>query len=157
VVLRERNTVDARLRTTLGAALASIVARGQRSAALAGTDPDAVSPELAALAGISRGTLAQTRQLISGLARPALRTELETAASLLTAAGIATRLVLPADDPPGSISAGLRSELRSATARLLRDDLARSCVITLAIDGGRIQLGIQVDGRHLASLAGAAA
>lgn len=157
VVLRERNIVDARLRTTLGAALASIVARGQRSASASGIDPASAARELSALAGISRATLAETRQLISGLARPALRTELETAASLLTAAGIATRLVMPAGDPPGAISAGLRSELRSATARLLRDDFARSCVITLAIDGGRVQLDIQVDGRCLASLVGAAA
>jgi two-component system, NarL family, sensor histidine kinase DesK len=157
-VLRERLTVDGHLRATLGVALASISARGQRSASLAGTDPGSAARELAALVEISRGTLADTRRLLNGFRQPPLRAELETAAGLLTAAGIATRLVLPAGDPPGSVSpelrSGLRSGLRSATARLLRDGSARTCVITLAYAGGRAQLAIQVDGQHLAFVDG---
>jgi len=153
-VLRERLTVDGRLRATLGVALASISARGQKSALLAGTDPGSAARELAALAEISRGTLADTRNLLNGLRQPPLRAELETAAGLLTAAGIATRLVLPAGEPPGSVSPELRAGLRSATAGLLRDGAARTCVITLGYAGGRVQLGIEVDGQHLASLDG---
>lgn len=153
-VLRERLTVDSRLRATLGVALASISARGQKSASLAGTDPAAAARELTALAEISRDALADTRKLLNGLRQPPIRAELETAAGLLTAAGIATRLVLPAGDPAGSVSPELRSGLRSATARLLRDGTARTCVITLASAGGREQLGIDVDGQRLALLDG---
>ena len=155
-VLRERLAVDARLRGTLGVALASISARGQRAAALTGTDPDAAARGLAALVEISRGGLADTRQLLSGLRPPPLRAELETAADLLTAAGIATRLVLPADDPAASVSTELRSGLRSATARLLRDGSARTCVITLTSAGGRLQLGLEVDGSRVALVGGVA-
>jgi two-component system sensor histidine kinase DesK len=155
-VLRERLAVDARLRATLGVALASISARGQKSASLTETDPGSAARGLAALVEISRGSLADTRQLLSGLRQPPLRAELETAADLLTAAGIATRLALPAGDPAGSASAELRSGLRSATARLLRDGSARTCVITLISAGGQVQLGIEVDGNHLAILDGAA-
>jgi signal transduction histidine kinase len=148
-VLRERLTVDSRLRATLGVALASISARGQKSASLAGIDPDSATTELAELAAISRGALADTRQLLNGLRQPALRAELEAAARLLTAAGIATRLIVPAGDPPGSVGPELRDGLRSATARLLLDGSARACVITLAYAGERVQLGIQVDGQQV--------
>ena len=58
--------------------------------------------------------------------------------------------MLPAGDPAGRVSPGLRSGLRSATARLLRDGSARTCVITLSSAGGPAQLGIEVDGRPLA-------
>lgn len=152
VVSRERLRVDAQLRQAVGAALASIVASGERSAALAPVDPDTAGPELAALIEISRGALAQTRQLLRSLHQPSLRAELETAASLLNAAGIRTRLELPATGPPGDVSPELRSRLRSVTARLLRDESARTCRLTLALPGGLARLDIQVDDEHLAAI-----
>jgi hypothetical protein len=151
-VLRERLRVDDRLRQTLGTALASIAARGQRSAALAADGAAAAGPELAGLIEISRSALADTRQMLRGLNRPTLWAELETAASLLTAAGIQTRLVLPGGDPPPQVSAGFRDELRSTTAQLLRAETARTCVLALTRRAGQFQLDIQVDGRHLSSV-----
>jgi two-component system, NarL family, sensor histidine kinase DesK len=152
-VLRERQRVDAQLRDTIGAALASIVARGQRSAALAGTDPGAAGPQLAALVDTSRSTLADTRRLLSGYHQPSLWAELETAASLLSAAGISTRLALPPGSPPDIVDADFRSGLRATTARLLRDESARSCVITVHSDRGQLRLDVSVDDQHLASMA----
>lgn len=152
-VLRERQRVDAELRDTLGAALASIVARGQRSAALAGSDPGAAGPQLAALVETSRGTLADTRRLLSGYHQPSLWAELETAASLLAAAGISTRLALPGGNPPDIVDAEFRSALRATTARLLRDESAGSCVITVVSDQGEMRLDVTVDDRHLTSMA----
>ena len=152
-VLRERQRVDAQLRDTIGAALASIVARGQRSASLAASDPAAAGRQLAALADTSRGTLADTRRLLSGYHQPSLWAELETAASLLAAAGITTRLALPPGNPPDIVDAEFRSGLRATTARLLRDESARSCVITLRSDRGQMRLDVTVDDRPLASMA----
>jgi two-component system sensor histidine kinase DesK len=152
-VLRERQRVDAQLRDTLGPALASIVARGQQAAALAGSDPSAAGPELAMLVERSRGTLADTRRLLSGYHQPSLWAELETAASLLAAAGISTRLVLPPGNPPDIVDAEFRSGLRATTARLLRDDAARSCVITVRSDRGQMRLDVVVDDQHLATMA----
>jgi two-component system, NarL family, sensor histidine kinase DesK len=151
-VVRERLRADADLRSTLGAALASIVARGQRSAALAESDPAAAGPELAALVEVSRGTLAEARQLLSGYHQPSLWAELETAASLLAAAGIETRLELPAGAPPDAVSAAFRSGLRSTMAALLRDETVRSCVLTMMSRDGQVQLDIRVDDQHLASM-----
>jgi two-component system sensor histidine kinase DesK len=151
-VVRERLRADADLRSTLGAALASIVARGQRSASLAESDPAAAGPELAALVEVSRGTLAEARQLISGYHQPSLWAELETAASLLAAAGIETRLALPAGAPPNAVGAGFRSGLRSTMATLLRDETVRSCLLTITSRDGQVQLDIRVDDQHLASM-----
>lgn len=152
-VLRERVRVDDRLRQTLGAALAAITVRGERCAALVDSSPGLAGPELSALVETARGALADTRQLLRGLHRPSLLAELETAASLLTAVGIQTRLVLPGGGLPGKASAEFRAGLRLATARLLRDDTARTCVLTLTSVSGPAQLDIQVNGRHLASMA----
>jgi two-component system sensor histidine kinase DesK len=151
-VLRERLHLDDRLRVTLGAALASIVASGQRSAALAEADPAAARPELAALAETSRSTLADARRLLSALHRPSLSDELETAASLLNAAGIPTRLVVPVGDPPADVSPAFRAELRSATARLLRDEAARACLIAVTSVDGQLRLGIRIGDKSLAAL-----
>jgi two-component system, NarL family, sensor histidine kinase DesK len=153
-VLGERLRVDSRLRETLGAALASIAAGGRRSAALAADGaPGAASMELAALAETSRGALADARQLLRGLHQPSAWAELETAASLLTSAGIQTRLALPAGGPPAEVSAEFRSALQLVIARLLRDDAARTCLLAVSSAGGQVQLDIQVDSRHLATVA----
>ncbi|MEP7024377.1 MAG: hypothetical protein ABJB47_11370 [Actinomycetota bacterium] len=129
------------------------MACGQRSAALAVSDPAAAGPQLAALVETSRGTLAETRRLLSGYHQPSLWAELETAAGLLAAAGIRTRLSLPAGDPPDVVDAEFRSALRSTTARLLRDDSARSCVIAVRSGQGQMRLEVTVDDRHLATMA----
>jgi two-component system, NarL family, sensor histidine kinase DesK len=151
-VLRERLNLDDRLRATLGAALASIVARGERAAALADVGPAVARPELAALVETSRHTLTDARRLLSALHQPPLWAELETAASLLTAAGIPTQLTLPAADPPADVSTDLRAELRSATARLLRDDTAGACQIAVTTVGGQLRLSIRSGGQSVAEL-----
>ena len=151
-VVRERLDLDDQLRLTLGAALASIVARGQQSAALAESDPASARPELAALAGTSRATLAEARRLLSALHQRSLWAELETAASLLTAAGLPTRVARPGGDPPAQVSPAFRAELRSATARLLRDETARACVITVTAADGQLRLGIRVTDTTLPQL-----
>ncbi|MBV9447493.1 MAG: hypothetical protein JO345_16545 [Streptosporangiaceae bacterium] len=151
-VLRERLRVDIRLRDTIGAALGSIVARGERAAALAPARPQAADAELGTLIETSRGALGETRRILSGLHQPSLLAELETAAALLNAAGIRTRLALPAGQPPAVASTGFRSPLRSMTARLLREESARTCVLALSASDGRVQLEIQVDGQPVTSM-----
>jgi two-component system, NarL family, sensor histidine kinase DesK len=148
-VLRERLRVDAQLRGTLTTALGSIVACGERAAGFAQARPSAADAEVVALIETSRSALAETRRLLSGLRHPSLLAELESGASLLNAAGIDTRLALPAGEPPASVSASFRSRLRSTIASLLRDESARSCVLALTTADGLIQLEIQVNGKSV--------
>jgi two-component system, NarL family, sensor histidine kinase DesK len=145
-VARERLRIDGELRRTLGAALEAIAARGQRASVLAVQDPSMLEDELSALVEGSRRTLADARRMINGYQRLSLRGELESAASVLTAAGIETRLVLPAGDLPETLAAAPRAALRAAVARLLRDGAARRCSIMVTDEDGRVRLELRSDG-----------
>jgi two-component system, NarL family, sensor histidine kinase DesK len=144
-VARERSRIDADLQRTLGVALESIVTRGERAATRAGTGGAALGPDLRELVDGSRHTLAEARRMIRGYQQVSLQAELDTAATLLTAAGIETT-VLPFTgrlDPRTEESA--RDALRGATARLLRDGTVRSCVVSVTRDG-LLRLDVQVGG-----------
>jgi len=147
-VTRERLRIDGELRRTLGSALESIVARGQR-AAVNGADPRTTRAELLAVVADSRATLARARRLVRRYQQVSLRTELDTAAALLAAAGISTRLVLPpgglpaAGELPDTTEEALRAALRAGLVRLLRADARPpACVITVtrADDGARLEV-----------------
>jgi two-component system sensor histidine kinase DesK len=144
-VARERLRIDRELRSTLGAALEAIAAKAQRATALAVQDPTLVEGELAGLVEGSRRTLADARRLVNGYQQPSLQAELESARVLLTAAGIQTRVVLPAGDLPERLEEAPRAALRAAVARLLRDD-ARHCAITVTDEGRRVRLELRSDG-----------
>lgn len=156
-VVRERLRVDHEVRRTVGAALGSIAARGERAVAtLAGSGrpgpvrtgggDGALAAEVRALADGSRRALAEARQLINGYQRPSLADELETAATLLTAAGIATRVEIPREGLPPDAGPATRVALRQATADVLHDDTARSCVIVVSCDRERVQLDVRTQG-----------
>jgi two-component system sensor histidine kinase DesK len=151
-VLRERLIVDADLQRTIGAGLSTISDLGQRAAAFADRDPTAIEEDLASLVDTSRRTLADARQLLRRYYQPSLWSELHTAANLITAAGIETRLVLPPGEPPNVVLAGFRAQLQAITTALLREESVRTCVITVISTHGQMELQIDVDNRHLASL-----
>ena len=73
-----------------------------------------------------------------------LGAELDTAVALLSAAGIETRLSLPHGDLPDDIA--LRTALRAALVRLLRDDTPpRNCLIMVTREDGRARLELRID------------
>src|SRR5882757_3987634 len=141
-VVRERMRIDADLRQRLGTALGSIAARGERASTLVGNDSAALQGELRAVVRSSRQTLGDARRLLSGYHRPPVRAELESARALLTAAGISTRLVLPAGPLPEPLEPRFRADLRAATASMLQDQSATSCVMTVTRDGDRLRLSV---------------
>jgi two-component system, NarL family, sensor histidine kinase DesK len=145
-VTRERLRIDRELRSTLGAALEAIAAKGQRAAALAVQDPSLAEGELGSLVEGARRTLADARRLVNGYQQPSLRAELDSATVLLAAAGIQTRVELPAGGLPERLEDAPRAALRAAVARLLRDDAARHCAITVAGEGRRVRLELRSDG-----------
>jgi signal transduction histidine kinase len=145
-VTRERLRIDGELRRTLGTALESIVTRGQRAAALVGGDRVTLEAELRTLIEDSRATLAEARRMVRSYQQVSLRAELDTAAALLTAAGIETRLALPRGDLPDTIEDALRAALRTALVRLLRDDAPpRTCLITVSRENGQTRLELRTD------------
>jgi two-component system sensor histidine kinase DesK len=150
-VVRERVRIDAELRETLGTALDAIVSRGQRAGellapddadALHGADRAALEHELRELVDGSRRALADARQLVTGYQRGSLRAEVDSAVSLLTAAGLPTRVELPAGRLPDTVDATVRAALRADTARLLRDDAARGHAVVVTYRDGAVRLAL---------------
>jgi two-component system sensor histidine kinase DesK len=145
-IARERLRIDEELRRTLGAALEAIAVRGERAAALAARDAPTLQDELQALVEGSRRALAEARRMVGGYQRHSLRAELDTAATLLAAAGVETRLLLPDGELPETVDAAPRAALRTALARLLRDDATRRCSIVVLRRDGRVELELRADG-----------
>lgn len=146
-VVRERLRIDADLRETLGSALETIATQGQRATALvAAGDGEPLEAELQALVAGARHTLARARQLMSGYQRASLSAELDSAATLLGAAGIETRVVLPTDGVPDPADQALRATLRADIARLLRDDTVGGCTITVTRRAGLVHVDVRPDG-----------
>jgi len=140
-IVRERLRIDDDLRPTVGYALETISAAGCRAAALATSDLAATEQELRALVSAARRTLAETRRMVRRYQEVSLRAELEAAATLLSAAGIPTRLVLPMGPLPHTVDEAAREALRRDIARLLRDGPPPSGVtITVARLDGRVWL-----------------
>ncbi|HEY2790992.1 MAG TPA: hypothetical protein VGJ28_01470, partial [Micromonosporaceae bacterium] len=140
-VVRERLAIDAELRSTVGAALASIAERGEKAAALLREDPAAVPHSLRQLVDGARAAGADARALIGRYHRGSVRAELDTAAALLAAAGIRIEMDLPADLPSEG-DAAFRAELHSATTRLLRRDSHGPFVLTVRRDGDRLHVQV---------------
>jgi two-component system sensor histidine kinase DesK len=95
VVVRERLRIDGELRQTVGAALEAIALQGERAGSLALRNRSAAEQVLRALVDAARKTLSDARRMVTRYQEPSLRAELETVATLLAAAGIQSRMVLP--------------------------------------------------------------
>jgi signal transduction histidine kinase len=144
-LVRERVRIDAEVRRTLGTALDAIVSRGRQAGAALAADPrdPALEAQLRSLVDGSRRALADVRRLVRGYQQGSLRSEIDTAAGLLAAAGVRTRVVLPAGRLPERVDVGARADLRAATARLLRDDTAHACAITVSLDDGHVRVDLR--------------
>lgn len=139
-VVRERLRIERELRETVGSALEVIADRGEEARALATREPSAAARELSALVSAARATLAAARRLIARYREVSLRTELETAVTLLEAAGIRAELALA----PGGLQAvpdeAQRASLRHAVARLLHEGAPEAGVAIMVAGDGHIRV-----------------
>ena len=121
----------------------------------ASAERDAIETELADIGRVSRQTLHDIREAVSGYRRPTLAIELITARTALEAAGI--RL----DDDPQLISrsgtidpeaeAVLAWCLREAVTNVIRHSGAGTCTIRLAEHGADLSLHVADDGQGFTS------
>jgi two-component system sensor histidine kinase DesK len=124
----------------------------------ASAERDAILTEMDDVSRVSRQTLHDIREAVSGYRRPTLAIETITARSALDAAGI--RL----DDDPGltmrsgtfdpDIEAVLAWCLREAVTNVIRHSRALICRIRLAQDAGELALEVTDDGRGFSGPAG---
>lgn len=130
-VVRERLRIDEEVRESVGAGLAAIAARGRQASEIAARDPSAAVRDMRALVDDSRRTLAEARRMVTRYREASLLSELKTAATLLSAAGIRTRLEVPSN-LPGEWDERDRAALRREVARLIGETTPPTTV-TIAV------------------------
>jgi two-component system sensor histidine kinase DesK len=117
----------------------------------AGPDRDRVSDEIEQVGAVSRQTLHDIREAISGYRRPTLAVEIITARAALESAGIAPQddaeLTLLSGTFDPDAEAALAWCLREAVTNVVRHSGARTCQIRLARRGGTLFLEVRDDGR----------
>jgi two-component system, NarL family, sensor histidine kinase DesK len=119
---------------------------------------EAIAGEMADIAGVSRQTLHDIREAVSGYRRPTLAIETITARTTLEAAGITL------DDDPGLImrsgtfdpdaEAALAWCLREAVTNVVRHSGARTCELRLTEGRGEMSLRIADDGKGFSGVPG---
>ena len=116
-----------------------------------GPDRDRARDEIEQVGAVSRQTLHDIREAISGYRRPTLAVEVITARAALEAAGIA-----PQDDADLTLLSGTFNPdaeaalawcLREAVTNVVRHSGARTCQIRLARRAGTLTLEVRDDGR----------
>ncbi len=117
---------------------------------------DAVLTELGDIGAVSRQTLQDIREAVSGYRRPTLAIEVITARHALDAAGIDLD-----DDPELTLQSGTFNPdaeavlawcLREAVTNVIRHSRAKHCRIRLALHAGLISLDVADDGRGFPGL-----
>jgi two-component system, NarL family, sensor histidine kinase DesK len=132
----ERRHADHELGRTVGAQLDSVVRSGQRALETMRTSPQQAEEELESAVEGSRRTLTQARRLLGRYQQVSSRAELDTAASLLRAAGMEVRVVVPGEALPPALDESLRTSLRAAVAQLLADETTGLVVLKLGRENG---------------------
>jgi two-component system, NarL family, sensor histidine kinase DesK len=138
-----------------GQSLSMITLKSELAARLAdrlpvGPERDRVRDEVEQIAAISRQTLHDIRQAISGYRRPTLAVEIITARSALESAGITAHddagLTLASGTFDAEAEAALAWCLREAVTNAVKHSSARNCHITLTESGDAVSLTVTDDG-----------
>jgi two-component system, NarL family, sensor histidine kinase DesK len=139
-----------------GQSLSTITLKSELAARLlrrlpAGPDRDRVADEIQQVAGVSRQTLHDIREAISGYRRPTLAVEIITARSALDSAGITVhddpQLTLVSGTVDPDAEAALAWCLREAVTNVIRHSGAENCYLSLTRRGGELSLEVRDDGR----------
>ena len=116
-----------------------------------GPERDAIASELADIGRVSRQTLHDIREAVSGYRRPTLAIETITARTALEAACITLdgdpNLITSSGAFDPDAEAALAWCLREAVTNVIRHSGARTCELRLIEGGGEISLRITDDGR----------
>jgi two-component system sensor histidine kinase DesK len=138
-----------------GQSLSTITLKSELAARLIGRLPESASrdrarDEVEQVAAVSRQTLRDIREAISGYRRPTLAVEIITGRAALASAGIAARddadLTLLSGTFNPDAEAALAWCLREAVTNVVRHSGAKNCDISLTRRGGSLSLTVRDDG-----------
>src|ERR1700760_2372390 len=139
-----------------GQSLSMITLKSELAAKLLGRMPDGVDrnrvrDEIEQVAAVSRQTLKDIREAISGYRRPTLAVEIITARAALASAGVTSAddadLTLLSGTFDPDAEAALAWCLREAVTNVVRHSGAQNCCINLTSRAGTMSLTVRDDGR----------
>jgi two-component system, NarL family, sensor histidine kinase DesK len=143
---RERLRVSRDLHDLLGQSLSAVSLKGDLAIRLLATDADAARSEIESLTGVARGALRDVRAVARDEHAVSLAAEVDAAAALLGAAGVAVRVEVDLPDPAYRVEEVLAWAVREGATNTLRHSDATTCSITAERAGGRARLAIVNDG-----------
>lgn len=134
-VSEERLRIARDLHDLLGHSLSLITLKAELAGRVIGTDPARAAHEIADLEAVARQSLSDVREAVAGYRQPDLAGELTAAGSLLTAAGIASRIdAVPAGSLPPTVDAALAWAVREGITNVVRHSRADEVSICVQAD-----------------------
>ncbi|MEU2793358.1 histidine kinase [Streptomyces sp. NPDC007100] len=134
------------LHDVLGFSLSAVTLKCELAYRLLADAPDKAHAELTDVLDTSRKALADVRSVSRGYREMSLTGEAEAAVSMLSAAGIRTRMTCDCADLPEAVDSALAAVLREGLTNLLRHSKAERCVISAARRDGAVLLTVANDG-----------
>jgi two-component system, NarL family, sensor histidine kinase DesK len=143
-VIETRSRIEGDLRDGLELALQQIIAHGELARRATARDPVRASAELQALVKDSRRALADARRIAARYRTASLRAELDTATSLLQAAGWTCRVVVAQNVPVDAAGTDSSGAIRAAVVRALEEGEQKTvCVIHVELDeAGQVRVEV---------------
>jgi two-component system, NarL family, sensor histidine kinase DesK len=143
---RERLRISRDLHDLLGQSLSAISLKGDLAIRLLSTDAQAARAEIESLTTVARDALRGVRAIPRNEHLVSLRTELDGAAALLSAAGIIATVQAFVPDLPPPVEHTVAWAVREGVANILRHSAARTCSIIATEHDGLVRLEIINDG-----------
>jgi len=153
-VIRERMRFARDLHDLLGYSLSAITLKAEVTKRLVASNPARARDELAEVLDIARQALADVRTVASGYRNISLAKEASSVASLLTTAGINSRIGVSCGALDEAVDTVLATVLREAVTNMMRHSTPRNCIIEADVATDTIQLSVSNDGMPRSALSG---
>ncbi|GAA5135615.1 sensor histidine kinase [Pseudonocardia adelaidensis] len=144
--VREQLRIARDTHDLLGLGLSAIALKTDIAAALLATDPGRARHEIGELLAVAAATREDAGAVPTRPPRPALATELRTAAEILRWGGIEVRGSLEAPPLPAEVDAALATVLREAVTNVLRHSRPTRVELDVTVAGAGVGLTVRSDG-----------
>jgi two-component system sensor histidine kinase DesK len=145
-VSEERLRFARDLHDLLGHTLSLIALKSELARRLVSVSPEQAAIEIGDIESAARQALTEVREAVADYRQPTLASELRAARELLTAAGVACTQQGEPTPLSASAEAALSWTVREGVTNVIRHSHARSCVITLTQQDGRVGVEVHDDG-----------
>ncbi|WP_143086926.1 sensor histidine kinase [Lentzea flaviverrucosa] len=145
-VTQERLGFAHDVQNLLGLSLAAIALEAGQARRMIGDHTGRALEKTARIIAASREALTDVRAVASSYRGSSLADEIESARSVLTAAGIVTTIESDAPEPSPRSRTAVATVLREGVSNLLRHSGATRCEITISGDGRTVTIDVVSDG-----------